>query len=45
MAGDLVLLAAFFVEAHPAAPALDKIVADFHLEFESFGMLYLWVLS
>jgi hypothetical protein len=32
MAGDLVLLTAFLVQAHPAAPALDKIIFHLHLE-------------
>ena len=31
MAGNVVLLAAFFVQAHPTAAPLDKIVADLHL--------------
>jgi hypothetical protein len=32
MAGDFVLLAAFLVQAHPAAPALHEIIPHPHLE-------------
>jgi hypothetical protein len=33
VAGQLVLLAAFFVEAHPAAAPLDKVIAYLHLDY------------
>jgi predicted small metal-binding protein len=32
MAGDLVLLAAFFAQAHSAAPVLHEVVAHLHLK-------------
>ena len=32
VAGDFMLLAAFLMEAHPAAPALYKIIPNLHLE-------------
>ena len=32
VAGNFMLLAAFFVQPHPAAAALHEVVADFHLQ-------------